>query len=211
MRRIGIHRRVVLGATVLNAVGVSPRAWAVDAAAVVAPIQQLCKGLLAIMHAGQTMPFAQRFSQLAPVVERVFDLATILQISVGPSWPTLSADQRSMLLAAFRRYTIASYVSNFDEYSGQRFDVASDVRGLPNGEQVVDTRIVPTSGDAHTLDYVMRQNAQVWRVVDVLLDGTISRVAVQRSDFRRLLSEGGAAALAKSLDDKTANLSGGAA
>ena len=34
----------------------------------------------------------------------------------------------------------------------------------------------------------MRQvNADAWKAVDVLLDGTISRVAVQRSDFRSLL------------------------
>ncbi len=32
-----------------------------------------------------------------------------------------------------------------------------------------------------------------WRIVDVLLDGSISRVAVQRSDFRSLLGNGGAA------------------
>jgi phospholipid transport system substrate-binding protein len=56
----------------------------------------------------------------------------------------------------------------------------------------------------------MRQSPQGWRAVDVLLDGTISRVAVQRSDFRSLLNHGGAPALAKSLQEKTADLSGGA-
>ena len=37
------------------------------------------------------------------------------------------------------------------------------------------------------LDYVMRQGEKGRRAVDVLLDGSISRVAVQRSDFRSLL------------------------
>ena len=114
-----------------------------------------------------------------------------------------------MLQAAFRHYTIASYVDSFNNYDGQRFDILPDLRSLPNGEKVVDTKIVPRSGDAHLLDYVMRQVPQGWRVVDVLLDGTISRVAVQRSDFRSLLARGGAVALAKSLREKTADLSGG--
>jgi phospholipid transport system substrate-binding protein len=59
------------------------------------------------------------------------------------------------------------------------------------------------------LDYVMRDTPQGWRVVDVLADGSISRVAVQRSDFRRLINRGGAQALADSLRAKSADLSDG--
>jgi hypothetical protein len=42
-----------------------------------------------------------------------------------------------------------------------------------------------------------------------LLDGTISRVAVQHSDFRGLLGSGDAANLIASLQRKAADLSGG--
>jgi len=210
MTRTAIHRRMLLGTTLLAVAGLPLRARAVDASAVVAPIQQLCNGLLAIMHAGRGVPFMQRFNQLAPTVQNAFDLDAILQMSVGPGWPTLPPDQKAMLQEAFRRYTIASYVSNFDEYSGQRFEIAPETRGVGNGEQVVDTRLIPDRGEVHVLDYVMRGQPQGWRAVDVLLDGTISRVAVQRSDFRDLLANGGAEALLKSLQRKTADLSGGA-
>jgi len=44
----------------------------------------------------------------------------------------------------------------------------------------------------------------------VLMDGSISRVAVQRSDFRGLLGQGGAADLIASLQRKVSDLSGGA-
>ena len=56
----------------------------------------------------------------------------------------------------------------------------------------------------------MRQEGGAWKAVDVLADGSISRVAVQRSDFRRLVSRGGAQALIESLNQKTTDLSGGA-
>lgn len=209
MTRMAIGRRSLLGATLLAVGGMPLAARAVDAVAVVAPIQQLCDGLMGVMHAGRAAPFEQRFDLLAPAVEKAFDLDAILQVSVGAFWAMLEPDQKTMLQAAFRRYTIASYVNSFDNYTGQRFEVSPQLRDLPNGQQVVNTRIVPRSGDPHTLDYVMRQNPQGWRAVDVLLDGTISRVAVQRSDFRSLLNRGGAAALAKSLQAKTADLSAG--
>lgn len=209
MTRFVIDRRTILGVTLLTVGGLPLTARAVDAGAVVAPIQQLCDGLLAVMHAGQAVPFEKRFDQLAPVVEQAFDLETILQFSVGPFWAMLPADQKTMLEGAFRRYTIASYVNSFDRYTGQRFEVSPQLRDLPNGDEEVNTKIIPRTGDPHALVYVMRQDPQGWRAVDVLLDGTISRVAVQRSDFRSLLNRGGAAALAKSLQEKTADLSGG--
>src|ERR1700730_3695578 len=84
----------------------------------VAPIRQLCDALLRIMHAGSGTPFPQRFAMVAPVIDQVFGLQTILQVSVGPTWSRLPPDQQNLLLAAFRRYTIANYVSNFDNFNG---------------------------------------------------------------------------------------------
>ena len=208
MTPISTKRRSLLGFALLP-LALPAFGWAAEAQAAVAPIQQLCDDLLAVMHEGQRTPFEKRFEQLAPTIDRVFDLNTILQFSVGPAWNMLPADQKTMLEAAFRRYTVASYVNSFDNFNGQRFEVSPQPRSLANGEQVVQTRIIPTAGDPHTLAYVMRASGADWRAVDVLLDGTISRVAVQRSDFRQLLTRGGAAALAKSLQEKTVDLSGG--
>ncbi len=113
-----------------------------------------------------------------------------------------------MLTEAFRRYTVSSYVNSFDDFNGQHFEISPETRTV-GSEQVVETKVIPKKGDRHELDYVMRQSSAGWRVVDVLADGSISRVAVQRSDFRRLLSRGGAQALAESLRTKSADLSDG--
>jgi phospholipid transport system substrate-binding protein len=184
-------------------------ASAAEDESVIQPIQQLVDGLLEIMKAGPRTPFQQRYDTLAPIVERTFALPAILQESVGPTWKDLPSDQQDMLMQAFRRYTVASYVNSFNQFNGQRFIVKPDVRTVGNGEQVVQTRIIPKTGDAHELDYVMRQGSDGWQAVDVLADGSVSRVAVQRSDFRRLLTRGGAQALANRLQTKTADLSNG--
>jgi phospholipid transport system substrate-binding protein len=202
-------RRRWLQAAVASAGVILVRRGRADPAAV-APIRELCDHLLGIMRAGRGAPFAQRFATLAPAIERAFDLTAILQLSVGPAWSNLGADQQKVLLTAFRRYTVANYVNSFDNYNGQRFDVLPETKGLPNGEHVVQTRIVSPSSETHELDYVMRQENGAWRAVDVLADGSISRVAVQRSDFRRLVMRGGAQALIDNLNQKTSDLSGGA-
>ena len=147
---------------------------------------------------------------LAPAVDQAFDLPAVLSASIGLEWASLSQQQQGRLLDAFRRYTVASYVANFDNYAGQSFTVSPDTRSLGADRVVVKSRIAPVNGDATELDYVMKQTPSGWKVVDVLAAGSISRVAVQRSDFRHLLSKGGGDALLASLQRKTSDLSGGA-
>jgi phospholipid transport system substrate-binding protein len=207
MRMTALTRRASLLAASAAFVGVAMSARSDTAS--VASIQQLTDGLLLVMKAGPATPFQQRFEMLAPVIDRLFDLDAILRQSVGSAWASLSQSQQDLLRPAFRRYTIASYVNSFDHFTGQRFTVEPQTRSVGNGEQIVSTRITSPSGDGHLLDYVMRNTGSDWRVVDVLADGAISRVAVQRSDFRRLLSRGGAPALADSLATKSLGLSDG--
>jgi phospholipid transport system substrate-binding protein len=180
-----------------------------DNAGAVAPLQRLNAALLVAMKSGRDTPFEQRLAALAPVIEQTFDLDAVLSASVGLSWPTLPEDQKQQLRAAFRRYTVASYAANFDSFAGQTFEIAPVVRSTGGGGVIVETRIVPTNGSPTKLDYVMRNGTAGWKAVDVLADGSISRVAVQRSDFRHLLISGGVSALMAGLQHKIASLSGG--
>jgi len=174
------------------------------------PIQQLNQALLASMRSGNA-PFNQRYAALSPVIEQVIDLDGILARSVGLEWTSLPPDQKAALDQAFRRYTVSSYLANFNSYHGQNLQVLPQTRSVGPGQVVVRTQLTSPNESPVSLDYVMAQTQRGWRVEDVLMNGTISRVAVQRSDFRQLLSRGGVPALTASLERKVANLSGGMA
>ncbi len=177
--------------------------------AVLAPVQELNQALINCMKSGKAAPFQSRMDTLTPVVSRVFDLPDILRVSVGRAWAGLTPDQQSALLAVFRNYTVATYVDNFDSYDGQKFTISPSTRSIGANQQVVETQIAPRDGTPHKIAYVMRKTGAGWQIVDVLADGSISRVAVQRSDFASLLSRGGASALENSLQHKTQTLSRG--
>ena len=172
------------------------------------PINELYVALRAIMHMAGT-PFQQRFDRLAPVIDQVFDLDAILRTSVGLRWNTLDDTARKNLFAVFRTFTIASYAANFDKDGGERFEVLPQIRAA-GPDQIVQSRLIASNGEPIRIDYLMRWTNGAWRVADVLLDGSISRVAVQRSDFRAMLASGDPAPLIESLRRKIAELSGGA-
>ena len=180
------------------------RALAADSPA--APIDALDNGLAAAMKNGAA-PFKARYDALAPVVDASFNLPQILQTTVGLKWSSIPADKQKALLAAFRAFTIASYVSNFDSDSGTTFRILPETRAV-GADKVVESEIVPKEGDHTRMDYVLRQGESGWQVIDVLEEGTISQAAVQRSDFRSLLADG-PDKLIDSLSAKVDKMSGG--
>jgi phospholipid transport system substrate-binding protein len=172
------------------------------------PLAALYAGLEAAMRAGRSTPFSQRLDALAPVVDQAFDLETVLKVSVGLRWDAMDEGDKTRLLKAYRRFTVATYVANFDKYDGEHFQILPGVRDS-GADRIVATEIV-NNGQPTRLDYVMRDGSGNWKAVDVLLEGSISRVAVQRSDFRKILANGDTDALIASLQRKIADLSDGA-
>lgn len=202
------HGAVRLGLFALSLL--LPLAARAEQAEATATISNLDNGLTAAMKAGKTSDFKARFDALAPVIDKSFDLPTILRNAVGLRWGELPAAQQKSLLDAFRAFTIATYVANFNNYNGTHFQILPAQRTV-GSDVVVETQVVPPSGDPTRIDYLMHQDSAGWQVVDVLLESTISQVAVWRSDFRSLLAPGDASRLIADLQNKTAQLAGGTA
>src|SRR5262249_48882162 len=99
---VGLPAAAIIGPVIAT------RASAQTATDATGAIRRLEDALIAGMKAGRQVPFSQHFDTLAPVIDQVFDLAAILQASIGLRWATLSADQMSNLQTTFRRYTISS-------------------------------------------------------------------------------------------------------
>ena len=173
------------------------------------PVQNFCDALVSVMRAGSSgMPFPQRYNMLAPAIDAMFDVEALLPAVVGPRWSSLPPGEQQRLRPAFMAFLIASWVANFNEFSGQRFDLSPNMKPV-GSDEVVQVTIEKMSGDSKKLDFVMRQAPGGWKAVDVLLDGTISQVATQRSDFRSGINGEDASALIASLRQKVTDLSGG--
>jgi phospholipid transport system substrate-binding protein len=87
-----------------------------------APIAAFDQSLLEAMKAGGGAAGVEtRYRRLLPVVEKTFDLPTMMRFAVGPSWSGYSAAQQEGLVRAFGRLSAANLSHNFDSFSGQEF------------------------------------------------------------------------------------------
>jgi phospholipid transport system substrate-binding protein len=183
-----------------------------NASAVIDPqnnVRGFYDALLATMRSGPTLGQSGRYARLAPVVDRVFDVPSMARLAIGPSWATLSPAQQQQLVEAFRHYVAATYADRFDSYSGQQLQVTGE---RPyNADVIVQTKIVKSDGDTTILDYLMRQNQGSWQISDVYLDGTISQLAIQRSEFYSILRRDGVDGLVMALNRKVDLLGHGVA
>jgi phospholipid transport system substrate-binding protein len=161
--------------------------------------------LLAAMKDGPKLGFKGRYDKLAPTVRQSFDLPLMTRLMVGPQWAGIPAEQQQQIVAAFAEFSIATYASRFDEFSGEKFEV--DANPTPsNSGVIVRSKLVKSDGEPVQLDYLMRESAAGWQIVDVFLSGTVSELATRRSEFSSVMRRGGAEALVDALQKKVAQL-----
>ena len=163
-------------------------------------VNALNQGILTLMKsAEQKVPARTRLEQFEPIVRENYDLETSLRVAASPDYDRAPPDQQKALLEAFARRSAAQYVQRFTGYTGESFEIVGDRPG-PRGTTLVETRLIRPADEPVTLTYVLRQRDGEWGIVDVLLDGNISQLAVQRSDYANALRNGGVPALTKELN-----------
>jgi len=169
-------------------------------------VQGLYNALLSTMKSGRILGQSGRFTQLAPVIRRSFDIASMARLSVGSSWAGLSEAQRQQVTESFGRYISAIYADRFDSYDGQKLEVTSE-QPAPSGV-IVKSQIIKANGEPVKVDYMMRRNGESWLISDIYLDGAISEVATRRSEFATILKNEGIDGLIAALNRKADILTG---
>jgi len=163
-------------------------------------VQSFYDVLLDSMKHAKELGLQGRYNKLKPAVEQAYDLQTMTKFTAGPGWTNFSASDQQALVVAFERMTIASYASNFDGFSGEKFTVDPTVQ-TRGTDKVVQSKLV-AGGQTIPFNYRMRQTDGAWKIVDVYLNGTISQLATRRSDFASTAASG-APALIKKINDLT--------
>jgi len=163
-------------------------------------VQGLYNALLSTMKNGHTLGQSGRFTQLEPVIQRSFDIASMARLAVGPSWASLTEMQRQQMTESFGRYISAIYADRFDSYNGQKLEVIGEQQAAAG--VMVKSQIIKASGEPVKVDYMMRRSGENWLISDIYLDGAISEVATRRSEFAAILKQDGIDGLIAALNRK---------
>jgi phospholipid transport system substrate-binding protein len=200
-------RICLLGLTALLLLGAAPAgadepATSADAArdpSEVVDALHLC--LTGVMREAVTLGYGGRYQRLEPVLREVFDLDFMAEKSVGRHWKSAAPEDRVRLLDTFSRYTVANYAGRFESWSGQHFERLGEEPSARE-TRLVKTRLVDPERDDVMLDYRLRQTDAGWKIIDVYLNGTVSELALRRSEYSSIIKRKGLEALLVALDER---------
>ena len=170
-----------------------------------AVIESLHQSLIETMKDAQRLGIDGRYKQLQPILEKSFDFERMIAIAAGSYWTSADEAQRRRLLEAFTKLSVTTYAARFNGFSGETFEMLGQRQG-PRDTALVDTRLNRTDGPPVPITYVMTERDGEWRIVDVLLDKSISELAVRRSEYNQVLRTSGTEGLSETLDEKAAQL-----
>jgi phospholipid transport system substrate-binding protein len=171
------------------------------------PVERLYDALLGVMREAEALGFEGRAERLSPVVREVYDLPFMSAKVLGLEWRRLSEAERRRWLDAFSDLTVNTYADRFEGFAGERFEVLSAEAGSRD-TVLVRTHIVPAGEEPVSVDYRLHRRDGAWRIVDVYLNGTVSELALRRSEYSSVLKRDGFDTLVRSIEEKVADPEG---
>jgi phospholipid transport system substrate-binding protein len=204
---------VLLTALAVGSASAEPAALsggaATAAAKPTAAIDALHANLLDVMKNAETLGYAGREQKLRTVIPKYFDVDEMARQSLGgQQWKAASEDARRRYLETFERFMVANYAGRFDGFSGQSFETLGEVPG-PRETVIVKSRLIDPTDKNIDLNYRMHQVGGGWKVIDVYLNGSVSELALRRSEFVSIVKRQNLDALLVALDAKIAKLAAG--
>ena len=192
-------RRLVFLAILCFAAAPAPAPAAPDMQGATEVVETFHAALIEIMKKAPSMKAGERFRLLSAEIGRNFDIGFMTRIIAGSSWKGASERERASLAAAFKRMSASVYTARFDGYSGQSFKTLKTRTG-PRRTLLVETNLRRPKDTPVELVYVMKKKKTGWRIVDVILAGGISELALRYSESRQVLRKKGIEGLIASLD-----------
>jgi phospholipid transport system substrate-binding protein len=184
--------------------GLADPAPAPDPAAATKLVEDLHDIMLGVMKEGEKLGYPGRLARLEPAIASRYDFAFMAEKSVGLAWKDLDEAQRKQLVDAMERLAGATYANRMKDFSGERFETLG-TQAAAQSTMLVRTQIVEGDGKKTTLDYRVRALPDGSpRIVDVFFDGTVSELAMRRSEYSALLKKGGFPTLMEALEKKIA-------
>jgi phospholipid transport system substrate-binding protein len=162
-------------------------------------------GLIDIMKHAKQLGFEGRTERLGPLMAQAFDLDFMASKTVGRHWNKLSDADKQRWIDTFTRFTTANYAGRFTGYTGEKF-VTLGVEEAPRDTRMVMTKIIVPDEDDVELNYRLIKRKDGWKVVDVFLNGTVSELALRRSEYSSALKRDGFDQLVASVETKIADL-----
>ena len=133
---------------------------------------------------------ADRQSRFRELLNANFDVNLIGKWVLGRYWRVATDEEKAEYLKLFEDYIVVTYVERFDQYKGERLNVIKSAAEAGKDALVYSNINRPTGGDPIRVDWRVRSHSDVYRIIDVYVEG-ISMSQTQRKEFASVIRSSG--------------------
>lgn len=118
-----------------------------------------------------------------------FDLPEISKLVLGRYWRPATPEQRGEFQKLFEDIQVYTWTRRFKEYSGETLDIFG-VEADASGDSLVVSQIRRHNLAPINVSWRVRKDGEIFRVVDIIVEGA-SMIVTYRSDYSGVLSSQG--------------------
>jgi len=145
-------------------------------------------------HAGRSM-------KIQAVVERAFNFSRMGRFLFGSRWRGFTTEQQSGFSDAFSTFTVATYADRFNSFNNEQF-IAISAEQPGSNRALVRRQLLTGKGEQIAFDYLLLQEAQQWRIVNITTRG-VSDLALKRTQYSKLYNDGELAGVLEYIQQQT--------
>ena len=145
----------------------------------------------------------KRRQALKKTISLVFDYSEMAKRSLGRHWNQRTPDEKKRFAELFATLLENSYAGKIESYNNEKIVYLKEIIDGDHAE--VKSKVVTAKRDEFTLDYRMLNRNGKWMAYDVVIEG-VSLVSNYRTQFNKIITNGGYAQLVKKLETKSDEL-----
>lgn len=145
----------------------------------------------------------KRRQALKKTISLVFDYTEMAKRSLGKHWNPRTAAEKKRFAELFATLLENSYAGKIESYNNEKIVYLKEIVDGDHAE--VKSKVVTAKRDEFTLDYRMLNQNGKWMAYDVVIEG-VSLVSNYRTQFNKIITNGGYSELVRKLETKTDEL-----
>jgi len=154
----------------------------------------------ALPPAEHTLTSAEK-NKLENLLVRAVDLPAMAKDALGKRWDKISESERKSYVKAFSERFKKASEGEIDFYRNTEISYGSE---NPSGEDIQVPTTLTLKGEPTPVVYTVRKEGEVFKIVDLSVDG-VSTVENYRSSFGRIFDKNGIHGLIAKLQQQTAH------
>jgi phospholipid transport system substrate-binding protein len=135
------------------------------------------------------------------IVKKTYDCKKMGRMVVGSTWKEISSNKKKEFIETFEEFIAVNYLRRFRKIDNLEFQY-HQTKEIGKKFRLAETSLISDGHENFNINYLFHNKNGGWNIFDVLLDGSISEIATKKSEFSKILKDGGINSLVITLKEK---------